>query len=179
MKTLITTLLLAFIALAASAQSKTDFVELTDGDTLYGIVKAIEPTQIKFQPKGSEKTTIITLGLIKSFQRNSLIRYPQKELEADIAGLQLAEQDLHWAGNKLQGAANTFYAGAAMTIVGTIGTAVGLALISNESTADNRTGEVILYAGGAMAGAGAIVSMTAFISISKAGITLQGIKLTK
>jgi|GEM_PF-2744386 len=171
-------LCLSLCAVHSSAQKTYDFVELTDGDTIIGNVWGVEPTQLRFQAKGQENTTLIALQMVESYSFYGEIRQPDRtmQIKESLIGQQFPEEEkLHIAGLKLQKSANLFYTGAAITVIGAAGSIVG-SVIAKENP---QVGSTVSYVGAGLAVVGALVSLSAFIPISEAGIQLQKIKLGK
>jgi hypothetical protein len=172
-------ILLALCAFKSSAQKPTDFVELTDGDTIWGNVWGVETTELRFQAKGHESITRIALQMVESYKFFGEVRQVGGALL--VKGNQLVskypeEEKLHIAGLKLQSSAKRFYAGAAIGIVGTIISITGAVVSADGNT---NIGQPLIYVGTGTALIGTFVSMSAFFPINEAGIQLKSIKLGK
>jgi hypothetical protein len=171
-------ILLAFSAFKSSAQKPTDFVELTDGDTLWGNVWGVEPTELRFQAKGHEAVSRIALPMVESYMFFGEIRQVggTVQLEGNVIVNKYPEEEkLHIAGLKLQSSAKRFYAGAAIGVIGTIISIAGV-VVSKDNA---KVGEIMIYSGSGTALVGTFVSMSAFFPINEAGIQLKSIKLGK
>jgi hypothetical protein len=169
-------ILLAFSAFKSSAQKPTDFVELTDGDTLWGNVWGVEPTALRFQAKGHEAVSRIALQMVESYMFFGEIHQVggTLQLEGNVMVNKYPEEEkLHIAGLKLQSSAKRFYAGAAIGVIGTIISITG-AVVTKENA---KVGEIMIYTGSGTALVGTFVGMSAFIPINEAGIQLKSIKL--
>jgi hypothetical protein len=172
-------ILLALSAFKSSAQKPTDFVELTDGDTLWGNVWGVEPTELRFQAKGHEGVSHIALPMVESYMFFGEIRQVggTVQLEGNVMVNKYPEEEkLHIAGLKLQSSAKRFYAGAAIGIVGTIISITGAVVSADGNT---NIGQPLIYVGTGTALIGTFVSMSAFFPINEAGIQLKSIKLGK
>jgi len=170
-------ILLALSAFKSSAQKPTDFVELTDGDTIWGNVWGVEPTELRFQAKGHETITRIALGMIESYRFFGEVRQVGGEFvikDNQIATTYIEEEKLHIAGLKLQSSAKRFYAGAAISAIGAL---IGIAGAVVSADGNTKIGVPLVYVGSGTAIVGTFVSMSAFIPINEAGIQLKSIKL--
>jgi hypothetical protein len=179
------TIFLLLLSIASIAQNDTDYIILTDGDTLYGNIRGVEPNLLRFEPKGSDKAAIVTLELVQSyFVKDSAVhvggeaKLPQL---ADLMEKYPEQTKINLAGLKLQRSANLFYAGATITIIGVAGSVIGTILINNagSSATSASVGRTVTYVGAGLSVVGSVVGMTAFIPISEAGIQLQKVRLGK
>lgn len=169
---------LILLASLSFAQDGSDFIELLEGDTLYGNVWDVEPSHLRFESKETGKTAMVAIEMLKTFKRQGeiivvadMLRAQEKEKELSYP----EEEKLHIAGLKLQKSAGLFYGGAAVTVLGAVATVVG----STRTANDGKTGRIIGYVGVGATVVGTLVSASAFVPIAEAGLQLQKIKLGK
>jgi hypothetical protein len=184
MKHLITLIAMMVSALAYS-QELPDFIELTDGDTIYAKVVSADALQIRFQAEGRSSTTVVAPDMVRSYSFEGKVVMAGGK--SSVVNNQIntvvipAQESINIAGLKLQRSANLFYAGATITIIGVAGSVIGAILVNNSgaSATSARVGRTVTYVGAGLSVVGSVVGMTAFIPISEAGIELQKVRLGK
>lgn len=174
-------LLIAFalISITANAQTEKDFLELTDGDTLWGEILDIQDFNIRFKEEKSNRVALVTKGLVKSYSQNGTLIFPGAQMQADVFDMQLAEKKLHFAGKNLVQSSNVFYAGVGISLIGILATVTGAVLGNDQSTNNDKLARSFTYVGVGATGVGTIITATAFVPIKQSGLALQEIRFTK
>jgi hypothetical protein len=181
----LTLLLFAVLSYNATAQEIPHFIELVDGDTIYGKVISVDALQIRFQAEGRSSTTVVAPDMVRSYSYQGKV--VMSGGKSSVVNNQIstvvnpAQESINLAGLKLQRSANLFYAGATITIIGVAGSVIGAILINNagSSATSASVGRTVTYVGAGLSVVGSVVGMTAFIPISEAGIQLQKVRLGK
>ncbi len=155
-----------------------DYLVTAQGDTIAGEFQYANDNLILYSTtddkiKEVDKRTISGYMKAGVWVDNSYdeVMADTNAIEADIATLNLAkaQEAISLAGLRLEQSRTMFYIGLACQIVGG-----GIMALSQLPT--NNNPNATLYIGGAVAGAGSIVMLTAFIPIGTAGIELQKVR---